>query len=881
MASLSPGRILAMLMLFGSCAAVASPPQLYRQSAYESPIGGIPDDLVLLAGYGFSPDDTVVYRAHRDTTEELPTPTLVPPQSSANFGVMPIVSAADVPYSLTIKLPPEISPGQPYTLWVRNARGEWSKGVEINDARPLWISPAYVYATGMPAALAREIKVVGRNLRPSPGHLTQIRLTGPQRFTGTAISEDRSSGGSTDYVARMALPEHLAPGRYRVLVNREGSSWVAVAGQSLEVRPDPAVVAVFSVSDARFGGCRPDDGADDTACIVRAIAAAGREGGGTVSLGPGTWDLIDGSQPGLAAHEGMVVPAGVRLRGAGSALTRLQRHAQWNAQAATAAFTLAGHNLVTGFTFADLQIYQPGIHAAPFLQVGEAWHHAAPGTAGDDHAAEDVVITHNTFDKPDVAIGVGGIPIDRLFVTYNVFGAYNSALELSGDWHNTDQPYRLDDSVIAHNVFKPGSKLDLVNRTGTIAGEIGAGHRLDFSGNEADGASTDFLYSPGDAKGWRAGFFWNPTGNSEEILVSDNALTCTGDKIGDGEAIEFDSNTNAFAFAKAAMAVGATPHGVTVSEPLASRQHGLDVDVSSYYIGQWVQIVSGVGLGQVRKIIGYSTDPSTHLTRIEVAPAWDVLPKAGDTRMAIGREYWQVYVVNNHVDNRRPLCQKSNRSRRAAGTIGVWGTSADTVIAGNHQYDSDGIAVEQVYSTAEHPCADCTMTGYFNFFLDIRNNVIDGEYDWTSDCSHSGIQIGVAATPWEGRPPPTVGFGVSVSHNDIRHADAENGGAIAQSNIWWVGPEPHRWPLSDGMLIHHNSISDIDGARALAQCGKSQARVGVAFPDAAIAWRTVLYANSCKNVSTPIGDGGIDTVSVCPSAVHDSCECPSNTEVRP
>jgi hypothetical protein len=36
----------------------------------------------------------------------------------------------------------------------------------------------------------------------------------------------------------------------------------------------------------------------------------------------------------------------------------------------------------------------------------------------------------------------------------------------------------------------------------------------------------------------------------------------------------------------------------------------------------------------------------------------------------------------------------------------------------------------------------------------------------------------------------------------------------------------------------------------------------------------VLYANSCRNVSMPIGPGGIDTVKVCPSSVHDSCECP-------
>ncbi len=487
----------------------------------------------------------------------------------------------------------------------------------------------------------------------------------------------------------------------------------------------------------------------------------------------------------------------------------------------------------------------------------------------------DVIITRNTFDKPDVAIGVGGLPINRLFITYNTFGAYNSALELSGDKNKMTNQYRLDDSVIDYNIFKPGSKLDLIQKTGAIASEVGAGDRVDFSGNTADGTSADYLYAPDDPKGWRAAFFWNPTNNVEQVLVSQNTATCTGDKIGDGEAISFDNNTNTFAFAGAPIVVQAASASITVSAPLALRQHGRDVPIASYYVGHWVQIVSGPGLGQVRKIIGYSTDEITHLTTFRVDPDWDVAPVPGRTRVAIGREYWQLYVVDNHVDNRQPLCQKSNRSRRVAGSIGVWGVSADSVFAGNHQYDSAGIGVQQEYGTPEHPCADCTMMGFFNFFLEIRDNVVDGEYDWANDCSHSGIEVGAAATPWEAGPPPTVGFGLSIAHNTIRHADAEFGGAISQMNIWWNGPEPHRWPLSDNMLIHHNSILDIDGARAMPICGKSRPRTGIAFPDTGTAWRTVLYANSCKNVSTPIGSGGIDTVNVCPSSVPDSCECPS------
>jgi hypothetical protein len=875
----SLAKLLVLLTVFVVGNVLAAAPQLYRRAAYEGPVHGDPDDLLLLGGYGFAVDDTVVYRAVADTTGSPPVPSRLPTHSDGDFGVAPIVSSADVPYSLTVKLPQIIRADQAYALWVRTVHGEWSEAVEINDARPLWLSPAYVYASGMPAFLPRELKIAGRNLNPSPGQSMQIKLIGPQRFTAAALRDPQSSDTLNRYVARLQLPAHLAPGSYRIQVNRDGRSWVDLEGQLLRVNPDPPPPAKFFVSDSRFGGCRPDDGADDTTCILRAISAAKRAGGGAIYFGPGTWDLIDGGQAGLAAGEGIVVPAGVQLQGAGSTVTRIRRHAAWNAQVATAAFTLLGHTLVTGLTFRDLQVYEPNDRAGPFLQLGEDFQRAAsvPPTTADAAAVTDTIITRNIFDKPMVAIASGGLPINELFVTYNTFGAFNSALELSGDPFNMAQKYRLDDSVIDYNIFKPGSKLDLIQKTGTIASEMGAGHRVDFSGNDADGAATDYLYGADDAKGWRAAFFWNTNNNVEELLVSRNTATCTGDKIGDGEAFAFDNNTNTFAFGSAPTVVDAGAASVGVSAPLAARQNTRDVPVASYYIGHWVQIVSGPGVGEARKIIGYTTDSLTRVTTFQVTPEWDVVPIIGRSRIAVGREYWQLYAVDNLVDNRQPLCQKSNRSRTGAGLIVMWAQSADSAIAGNRQYDSDGIFVQQVYAPPEHPCTDCTMQSYFHSFLEIRSNVVDGEYAWVTDCSASGITAGVGAAPWGDAIPPTVGFGVSISHNTIRHADGLRGGAIGQMDSWSAGPEPHRWPLSDNMLIYHNSIADIDGPRALSQCGSSRPRIGIAFPEPGIAWRTVLYANSCKNVATPIGSGGIDTIKVCPSPVADSCECAGAT----
>jgi hypothetical protein len=737
----------------------------------------------------------------------------------------------------------------------------------------LWLSPAYVFESTMPAFLPRELKIIGRNLAPREGRSMEVRLLGPSTVTATALPGAGSPAALNDYVARVPLPARLAPGKYRVQISPDGSSWAEVIGQSLEVLTDPAPPVRYSVSDQQFGGCRPDDGTDDTACIVRAIAAAAHSGG-SVYFGPGVWDLVVGNQPGTVAGEGMVVPPGVDLLGAGSAQTRILRHREWNEPAARPAFTLQGRTLVTGFTFRDLKQYRPGDSFEPFLQLGEDWHRVAsnPGSSAAASVA-DVIIARNTFDKPNVAIGGGGLPIQRLFITYNTFGAFTSDLELSGDQFNTAHKYRMDDSVIDYNLFKPGSKLDLDQKTGTLASELGAGHRLDFSGNTADGASTDYLYAPDDPRGWRAAFFWSPTGNVEEVLISQNTATCTGDKIGDGEGISLDNNTNTFGFVGAPKVVRATADSIAAAAPLAARQHARDVPLATYYIDHWIQIVSGPGLGQARKILDYSTD-AAHVTTFKIAPRWDVVPSPGRSRMTLGREYWQLYVVGNEIDNRQPLCQKSNRTRRTAGVIALWAQSADSVIAGNRQYDSGGIFVQQVYVTPEKVCHDCSMQGFVHSFLDIRANLIDGEYDWTNDCSTSGIALGIGSAPWDAAPPPTVGFGVSISHNTVRRADGQFGGAIAQLNSWAAGPEPRRWPLSDNVLIHHNVIADIDGERARPVCGAVRPRTGIAFPDQGVAWRTVLYANSCKRVSVPVGGGGIDTVRVCPSPVADSCECP-------
>lgn len=861
---------LSLVLLAGHIgAAVAAAPTPYRQAAYESPVTAGGDDLLLIPGSGYDRGDIVVYAQSLDGPSIPPPPAAVPATQTRFAGQAAIVSDGADPYSLTIRLPALLSSDQPYALWIRNSHGEWSTAIKINDARPLWMSPAFVYSTQSPAGLARTLTIVGRNLEPLGHRAENLRLDGPE----TVLLRSLSTSQDIDrYVARFPLPTSLAVGRYRVSLARDGRDWTPIADQQLEVRRDPPTQPSYSVSDSRFGNCRPNDGRDDTACIVAAIDAAGRAGGGIITFSPGVWNLAGPHQPSVSQDEGILIPDGVSLRGAGAGKTVLIRRQRWVEDNGIPAFTLLGRNVLSGITFADETRYKPADWLAPYLLLGQTAPHFPKGTRYSP-LLDGIVISDDRFENTFVAIGNADQPMTHLFIVRDQFSAYYSALELGGDRFNVNTGYRIDDSVISDNRFYPSSRLDLQNRTAVMASELGAGRHLVFAGNVADGASTQGLYAPADPRGWRAAFFWNMNGNHEEELIVDNTASCTGDKIGDGEAISYDNNTNTFAFVSAASVSSATSSTLTVTGKLAAWQNNRPVDVTDYYSRHWIQVLKGPGIGQIRKIINYRQDPENGTVRFNIDPAWDVSPVPGRSLVSVGREYWQVYTLGNSVDNRSPPCAKSNRSRHDAGAIALWAQTSDSVVAGNRQYDSDGILLHEAYILPAHDCPRCTAETYFQSFNRIVNNLIDGEYDWNIDCSASGIAIGFATSPDATAPLPTMGYGNVIAHNVIRHADALHGGAIAQSEDWFVGPSPHRWPLGQDLLIYHNELDQINGAAALAQCGSPHQRIGILLPDAPIAWSTALYGNVCPAVTVPIAGRGVYTRRLCEGPTAARCEC--------
>jgi hypothetical protein len=856
------------LVLAGTTGAAARP-VLYAQPAHQSPVRGEPDDLLLLAGSGLSAGDQVVYRAVAEAAQPVTRPASLPGVATAETGTAEVVSNRGVPDSLVIRLPSAMRPGQTYALWVRSATNEWSDPVLINDARPLWVSPAYVHATTTHAGLPRSIKVIGRNLQPAAGSVTQVRLTGPQVVEMTASHVEPALD---HFVAEVALPKALRPGSYRIEVRKGREQWKLLPGQLLEVRDDPAAGVEVPVAMSGAGACRADDEADDTRCLVTALATAARSRGAVVVLGRGVWRLDESPEPGT---NGIVVPAGVSLRGEGKGRTVLVRGEHWGRGSSVTTFTLLGGSALSGLTFRDERRYRTGDAPAPMLRLGTPSGERAAGSDPEVGHVSDVIITGNQFRGAHPAIADSGSPLSRLFITDNEFGAYSTALRLEGNRFNVNQPFKLEDAVIAFNRFNPGSDLDSEAKQGAIASELGAGHRVDFSHNTADGSSTAALYAPGDAPGWRAAFFWHLNGSQEQVLISQNTASCTGDKTGDGEAIALDNNGNTFGTAAAATVLASTANSVTLGMPLLATQHAREVPADAYYVGHWVTVGSGPGVGQARKIESYRTDPVSGAVTLKVAPAWDVVPASGVGRVGIGRAFWQAYVVANTVDHRSPPCRKSNRSARKGGGIVVWAQAADSAIDGNMQFDTDGIVLQQLYSAQGKGCLDCVSESFFQSAVEIRGNRILGEYDRTSACSSSGIGISVAASPTPDSPPPTIGTGLTIAHNVVEHADGWMGGAIAFSPGWYQGPVPHRWPLVAAPLIFHNTVTGVgDPAARPCRTERPPNRTAISVGESALVAHPVMYANACPGAPRPILASRDQAVIVCPLGAVTSCGCP-------
>jgi hypothetical protein len=851
-----------------SAATSAATPLIFSTPAHQAPVRARPDELLLVAGTGLASTDRIVYRAVTDDIANAKPPGMIPKTSNRHTGVAETISAGNVPHSLTVKMPAAVSSHTPYQLWIRTAQGTWSRPVSVNDARPLWFTPSFAYRTKSMAGLPRRIKIVGRNLDPLPGQDAMVRLRGPAVVNLAAVPPPAGAGGIAEFVTVADLPTTLQTGTYKVEISVDGRRWQSIAAQKLQIEPDPPQPALFDVRNY----CGSHERADDSACIVRAIDAAERVRG-TILLGPGTWRIGDAGHSGASA-DGIVVPVGVGIAGAGAGKTRVMRLTTWtrklanNRQMDLPVFSLLGSNEVRDLTFVDEKKFRPSDWGAAAVQLGLRHDRRAANARHPPGVVARVQIHQTVFDRTFFGIVDGGSPIRELFVAHNVFGAYRLGLFPAGDPNNVDEEFRIDDSVVAFNEFHPGSYIDVSIRQGTIASEMGAAHRVDFSHNAALGASRSFLTEPErDVPGWRAAFFWHLAGNQEMLLVSQNRIECAGDKTGDGEAISFDNNRNRSAFRRVSVVRQASADWIEVDRPTTPSPTEQTL-ADSHFSGFWLQIAAGTGVGQSRKIVAYSVNSTTGRLGIQVAPAFDVAPAVGVSAVAIAKAFWQTYVLDNDIDQRslrdgRSLCTKgtrrdSQRDTTNGGTINVWAQAMDSVVADNRQWDTSGIWLHYLYRDEPIDYGHSFLS-----FIDIMRNKIVGEYDWNSDCSWSGIYNVFGLSAPNGAIIPRAGFGISISRNDIRHADGPGGGGISLSLGWNDGPAPHNWQLVTDTIVQHNAISDMAGDVPPEFCAQRPPyRSAIALDRAGLVWRTLLYKNKFTSVAHSLRDTANRTLVV-------------------
>jgi hypothetical protein len=853
-------------------AATAKAPELLRTPGYQSSVRSGPGDLLLIAGSGFRPTDRVVYQAIDTPDASGEHPSTVPTFNTASLGTASIVKRAAPAYAITIRLPELIEATRAYRIWIADDTGEWSAPISINDPRPQWITPAYVYSRADFAALGRRLRVVGRNLDPRGTAASWIQLQGPNTYV-LATSKRASDDARQQYVAEAPLPDSIAPGSYSVSVSRDRHLWTSVIGQQLEVRPDPPAPQIFDLDDPRFGGCKPDDDVDDTGCLALALEAARRAGGGIVHVPKGKWDVCTVNLPAAQRRDGLIVAPNVRLHGDGASASIVTRHRAIELPAPGALLTLVSANEVSGLSFTDAERYESIEQTRAVIQLGPPPGSMSPGIL--PASLDDVVISGNSFIHVGRALVDGGLPIRRLFVTHNEFGAYDNALYLTGSNVNFEHRYRIDDAVFRWNRFVPGSFLDISIHQGTIATQLGASERVDFSDNVADGASLAGLQDRADRPGWRAAFFWALNNNVEELLISGNRISCSGDKAGDGEAFSLDANGNTFGFDAAQPVDAAGPDWVRIHRSLVHQQYGRPVP-PGYYDTHWLWIVAGPGMGQARRIRSYTEDPATGMVTLRISPGWDVVPAANGARVIVGMQFWHVYIVGNDVNQASPPCHKTNLNGPRGGVIFMGGPVADSTIENNRQVDTDGIEFFQGYNAHAPSCPNCVGDAYLVSAFEIRGNVIEGEYDWSSDCSWSGIRSYFVASPTPEEPPPLLGFGTVIAHNTISHADGQRGGAIEIAHAGTAGPPPGRWAMVKDTLIYGNVIRDISGEQPRSGCrdGAGQlGRTGIRLEGPENVRDTVLEGNICERVDTPLEDSGVATARICTGTEANSCEC--------
>ncbi|MEM7261903.1 MAG: hypothetical protein AAF488_07905 [Planctomycetota bacterium] len=348
-------RIQSLLLCVLACAAAHSaPPTVYDTKFFESPVRGFDDDLLFIGGDGFSTTTAPEVRVGR-TTDPIgicqgSSFTCNVNQDCVAQGLVttcdPTLPAATVlqkePQFLTIRIPSVYSQDTTTptrVLWIRNAGdADWAGPIRINDPRPLWFAPTKVHSD----TNSQKLTIVGRNLQ----RIEEVHLVGSTNYfvspTGAPTSCTTATADALmDEKVSIAidLPATMVAGDYDVRVKRICESWIDLPDQILTVTAASALTRI----DVSVNGC-PASTSDRTACLQTLLNTA--TAGDEIYFPAGTWVLDNTSSD---PEDGLTVPEGVHLTGAGAASTIIQVK-EWGS---LTVFTLLGDNVISGIHFDD------------------------------------------------------------------------------------------------------------------------------------------------------------------------------------------------------------------------------------------------------------------------------------------------------------------------------------------------------------------------------------------------------------------------------------------------------------------------------------------------------------------------------------------------
>jgi len=127
-----------------------------------------------------------------------------------------------------------------------------------------------------------------------------------------------------------------------------------------------------------------------------------------------------------------------------------------------------------------------------------------------------------------------------------------------------------------------------------------------------------------DRRGWRQHSSGNLTNDGENLLISDNQISCSGDKAAT-ESCRFGQQRRHVGFESRTNHQCGRPGLVRINRALLHEQYGQPVP-DNYY----TPIGSGSsppGLGQTPRVESYTEDRATGMVTLRISPSWDVVPR--------------------------------------------------------------------------------------------------------------------------------------------------------------------------------------------------------------------------------------------------------------